>query len=95
MATGLPCIASDLACIPEIVENGRSGMLVEPGDPAALANALEKMILSPSLRQALGTAARQRVVEQFDLDKSADRFIEYVGSVVERHAGGSPPAVGR
>jgi len=95
MATGLPCIASELACIPEIIEHGRSGLLVKPGDPAALAEALDGLLARPSLRRSLGRAARQQVLDEFDLAGSADRFIGYVSSIVERHRFGRPRAAAR
>jgi glycosyltransferase involved in cell wall biosynthesis len=83
MATGLPCVATNLACIPEIVEHGRHGLLVKPGDPEALASALRALVADPPLRRALGAAARARVEESFGLDVTTDRFASYVDSIRE------------
>jgi glycosyltransferase involved in cell wall biosynthesis len=81
MATGLACIATDLACIPEILVHGQNGLLVRPGDPAELASALSALMADASLRRSLGEAARACVVEHFDLEGSADRFVAHVTKI--------------
>ena len=68
MANGLCVVASDVGGIPEMVEDGRSGLLVPPDDPDALGAALRRVLSDKALRAALGTAARERVLERFDLD---------------------------
>lgn len=76
MARGCPVIASDAASLPEIVESGRSGLLVPPNDPAAIGRALERLRDDPSLWHALSTGARQRVEERFTWDGVVDRCLE-------------------
>ncbi len=66
MASGLPVVASDVSGIPEAIEHEVSGLLVPPGDPDALAGALEQAIVDADLRYRLGRAARDRVVTFFD-----------------------------
>jgi glycosyltransferase involved in cell wall biosynthesis len=61
LAAGLPCIASDLPSTRGIVEDGRSGLLVPPGDPAALAKALGRLLADPDLRRELGRRGREHV----------------------------------
>jgi glycosyltransferase involved in cell wall biosynthesis len=73
MACGLPVVGSNISGIPELVEHGRSGLLVEAGNPAALANALERLLSNPELRQRLGKAGREKVVREFNLSVSAAR----------------------
>jgi glycosyltransferase involved in cell wall biosynthesis len=67
MASGLPVVASRLSGIPELVEDGKQGLLVEPGDARALAEALLRLERSPRLRHQLGREGRVRVQNEFDL----------------------------
>ena len=60
-AAGLPVIATRINAIPEIVEDGRTGILVPPGDTGALARAMETVIASGELRRRLGQAALLRI----------------------------------
>ena len=60
MSAGCAVVASDHGAAPELVDNGRSGLLVPPGDASALADALRSLLRSPGLRQRLGAAARER-----------------------------------
>lgn len=66
MASGLPVVASAVAGIPEVVQDGATGVLVSPGDAGALASALMGLIDDPRARQRLGQAARAYVVERLD-----------------------------
>jgi len=65
MASGLAVVASDVAGLPEVVVPG-CGLLVPPGDPAALAAAFELLAGDPALRRRLGQAARQHVASSLD-----------------------------
>ena len=76
MACGLPVVASDISGIPELVEEGRSGLLVPPGDTAALADALQRLYDDPALRRSMGRAGRERIVDEFDLRASTRRRAE-------------------
>lgn len=71
MASGVPVVASRLTGIPELVDDGVSGLLTPPGDAMALADALERLWLEPSLRRRLGRAAREKVLAEFDLHTNA------------------------
>jgi glycosyltransferase involved in cell wall biosynthesis len=71
MATGMPVVASRLSGIPELVTDGLDGILVTPGDPAALAEALERLALDPDLRARLGATGRKTVMAAFDVDANA------------------------
>jgi glycosyltransferase involved in cell wall biosynthesis len=74
MSHGLCVVASTVGGIPEMVDDGRSGLLVPPDDPGALAAALRKALTDAVLRRDLGSAARERVLARFDLDVVWRRF---------------------
>jgi glycosyltransferase involved in cell wall biosynthesis len=70
-ACGIPVVASRLSGIPELVEDGKQGLLVPPGDAGALAAALEALHADPALRLALGREGRAKVVSEFDQGSNA------------------------
>jgi glycosyltransferase involved in cell wall biosynthesis len=76
MASGLPSVVTPVGGIPEIVEDGVEGLVVPPGDPAMLAEALGLLARDPALRMRLGTAARARA-RSFDV-AAAQRRIEEI-----------------
>ncbi len=78
MSSGIPVIASNLSGIPELVLDGRTGLLTPPRDAAAIASALERYYRDPALRKKFGQSGRERVTEEFDLYKNAARLIEYI-----------------
>ena len=65
MASGVAVVASDVAGIPEVI-TPECGLLVAPGDPAALADALARLHDEPELRARMGAAARRHVIDSFD-----------------------------
>ncbi len=66
MAMGVPVVATGVSAIPELVESGRTGWLVPPGRPEALADAMHAMLTDAGLRRRVIPAARQRVLRDFD-----------------------------
>jgi glycosyltransferase involved in cell wall biosynthesis len=76
MAAGLPVVASRVGGVPEAVLDGRTGLLVRPGDPAELAAALERLVAEPALRRRLGAAGRARAEECFDLERFRRAHVE-------------------
>ena len=76
MASGVPVVASRISGIPELVEDGESGLLVEPRDAEGLANALERLLGDEGLRRRLGAAGRIKVQQEFDLRKSAAFLVQ-------------------
>lgn len=60
LATGLPCVTTSAGGIPEVVEDGREGFLVDPGDAVALAHRLGLVLGDDALRQTMGRAAASR-----------------------------------
>jgi glycosyltransferase involved in cell wall biosynthesis len=65
-AAGVPVVASAIGGIPELVDDGRTGLLVPPGDTAALATALTRLVARPEEAAALGRAGWARVRERHD-----------------------------
>lgn len=70
LAVGLPAISTTLAGIPEIIEHGKTGLLVPPGDPILLAKAIEEILANPEFRERLGREGRSKAEEDFDIRKN-------------------------
>ena len=71
MAMGLPVVTTPIAGIPELIEDGRSGVLVAPGRPDRLADSLATLAGDGELRQRLGEAGREAVERGFDCETTA------------------------
>lgn len=71
---GLPCVASDVSAIHELIIGGETGVLVPPQDPQALATALHDLIQDPARRLALGLAGRARVTAQFGMQANLEHL---------------------
>lgn len=84
MASGVPVVASRISGIPELVEDGETGLLVEPRDVEGLASALERLLQDGGLRRRLGAAGREKVEREFDLRKSAAILMRRFLDGVER-----------
>jgi glycosyltransferase involved in cell wall biosynthesis len=73
MACGLPVVSTSGGALPEVVEDGVTGIVVPPADSRALAEAMVKLMADPQLRRRMGQAGRQRVLENFSWRKAALR----------------------
>jgi glycosyltransferase involved in cell wall biosynthesis len=73
-AAGIPVVASRVGGIPDVVEDGRTGVLVPPGDPRALAEALVTLLANPGLRAAMGRAAREAVGRDLGVAAMVERL---------------------
>ena len=76
MSQGLPCLSTPVSGVPEIIDNGETGLLVPPDDPDALADALETLITTPSFRAELGRKAEANVRGQFDHTVCIERLLQ-------------------
>ena len=76
MAAGLPVVASAVGGVPELVRDGETGALVRPRDSAALAGAIRRIVSDPALLDRLGDAGRQRVEQQFSLERFEREHLE-------------------
>ncbi|ETX27781.1 glycosyltransferase [Roseivivax isoporae] len=74
MAAGLPVVTTRIAGVPELVEDGVSGLLVAPGDAGRLADALARLLADPGERARMGAAGRARVAAEHDAAIEAARL---------------------
>jgi glycosyltransferase involved in cell wall biosynthesis len=86
MAAGLPVVASAVGGLLDLVDDGRTGVLVRPEDPAALAQALDRLIADPAHAAAMGAAARDEVLRRFGFERMIASFENLYLSGLERHA---------
>lgn len=88
LALRRPVVATTAGGIPEMIESGRHGLLVPPGDPPALAQALVWMLEHPQEAASLGAAGRQRVEAEFTAERTAQATLEeYRRVLAARRAG--------
>jgi glycosyltransferase involved in cell wall biosynthesis len=73
MAAGLPVVATAVGGTPEVVVDGVTGLLVPPRDPTALAQAITRLLDDPDLRQRMGRAGRERVLQHFSVEQMVKR----------------------
>lgn len=86
MAVGLPCVATDVTGIPELVVDGKTGLIVPEGDPDTLADRMEALLGDAALRARLSLAGRARIERDFDIDVNAARLREIFADVAARRA---------
>ena len=75
MATETPVIATTIGGMPEIVDDGVTGLLIEPGSPQALASAIAKIISNPNRARAMGIAGRRKVLQRYCWSKIAESLV--------------------
>ena len=85
-AAGLPLVSTDVGAISEIVHDERTGLLVPPGDPVALAGALSRLAEEPAWRSKLGEEARRVVRTHYDAAANARTLVELLASVAREGA---------
>lgn len=95
MAAGLPIIGTRIAGIPEQVEDGVNGFLVEPDCPDTLASAIKTLIDSPGLCIRFGQASRDKATTEFSLDKMCSRIAALYREVAETRNKQSIPPEGK
>jgi glycosyltransferase involved in cell wall biosynthesis len=93
MAHDAPLVATAVGGVPDVIDNGSSGILVPPRDPRALADGLAGLLADPDRRAALSAAARRRL-DDFKIDVIAGRFAdlyeELVGARMPRSTAAKP-----
>jgi glycosyltransferase involved in cell wall biosynthesis len=83
MAAGVPVVATQIAGIPELVEDGASGFLVPPADPHALADRVERLLADADLRSRFGASGRKKVEREFNITTEAERLCQILTSAVQ------------
>ncbi len=83
MATGLPVISTAIGGIPEMVVENETGILVSPGDPGALASAIEKVIIDLSFARHLGEQGQKRAANLFSIEKNARSLIRIFAELAD------------
>lgn len=83
MAMGLPVISTRLGGIPELIQDGETGLLVEPEDPQGLAAAIARLLKDEDWARQLAQAGRNYVIQEFGADKNAQRLEAIFTRVVE------------
>ena len=82
---GRPIVASDLAGLRGVLEDGRNALLVEPGSPAALASAIDRFLLDPALARAVARQGLASAKERFSIERAAASYLEvYESALRER-----------
>ena len=81
----LPCVATRVGGVAECVVEGETGLLVEPDDERALADAAAGLLADPGRRQDMGRAASDWVRQHFDLDRISESYIDFYVSVTGEH----------
>ena len=84
MAMEIPCVATNVNGVAELIRSGTDGLLVAPSDDAELARAIATLMDDPAVRRRLGEQGRQRVLEKYDLARNTVRL----ASIFDRRVGG-------
>lgn len=82
MACGAPVVATSVGGIPEQIEDGHTGLLVPPNDPAALADTLEWLLNDEAMRRKMGEAGVARVRRLYRLENTMDQYFQWYESLI-------------
>ena len=94
MACGLPVAATRVSGHVDVVEDGVTGVLVPPDDPAALGRAMDALVVNPARREVMGQAGRRRAEERFAASRMAAETADLYRVAARRFAGGRASAPG-
>jgi L-malate glycosyltransferase len=83
MSSGKPMVATRVGGIPELVEDGKTGFVVDRGDAQAIADRILKLIGDPELRDRMGRAGRQAAEAKFDLKRNVERVVRSYGIAIK------------
>jgi glycosyltransferase involved in cell wall biosynthesis len=84
MSVGRPVVGTNLGAIPEWLEDGKTGFLVEPGDPKDIADKIIKLLADPELNKMMGKRARSRA-EQFTLEEYGINLEELYEKILKKY----------
>lgn len=83
MATGLPVVATRVGGTPALVDDGRTGLLVPPGNAPALAEAILRLLEAPAIASEMGTQGRARALDEFGIDRMRERIDSFYCRALE------------
>lgn len=83
MSSGIPVVATRVAGVPEVVDDGETGLLVDRGNASALAEGILRLLQDEGLRQSMGQAGRKKVLEQLSWDKIAEDLLHEYRSMID------------
>ena len=88
MACGKPVVGFDVGAVGELIDDGRTGILVPPFDPDGLARAVVRLLRDDALRAGMGRAAREKALRCYDVRRTIGAAIDVLESKAEGQAGG-------
>jgi glycosyltransferase involved in cell wall biosynthesis len=91
MACGAAVIATTAGAFPEFIDNGRTGILVPPGDPEALAAAIRSLLGDPDRCTRMGAAASEHIRTNFTWQRTAKITLDLYAEVLEKNGRPVPP----
>lgn len=83
MASSLPCIATSVGAVNDIIEDGVNGNIIPSGDVTMLINKLKGLIESPALRRKMGEAARKEIINNHDINIALEKFTTIFSKLLE------------
>jgi rhamnosyl/mannosyltransferase len=88
MAAGLPVVNTSLStAVPNVARHAREGLTVQPGDPAALADAVNKLLSNKDLADSYGQAGQIRAISEFDQEIYRTKIEQIFAEAVQRRQG--------
>lgn len=85
MRFGLPIVSTNIGGIPEVIQNGRTGVLVPPEDPVALGTAIITLLKNPNIYEQIRTNALDHFQNKFTLDRFAEQTEIFYRSIIQRN----------
>ena len=85
MVYGVPPVVSDTGGSAELLVDGESGIVVQPGDAQAIARAVEELYRDPTRRESMGHAARTRIAEHFNVKQTVEQHHEFFRKILQGH----------
>ena len=82
MAMEIPVVSTTIGSIPELIEDGKEGLLVPERNESALAQAIIKLIDNPSLRQEMGKKGREKILREFNIKTQVNKLLEIWGKII-------------
>jgi len=85
MANGIPVVSTPVGGIPEVIEEGKDGILVPPKDPEALAKAIRSLLDSPELQKRIVQNAYRKVKEKYSIERYATDLLNLYKKLLENY----------